>query len=190
MANVTFDLLWRECMRELLDLLELEQPPEDFGSWKEDQVISHFSYLYIRYVLLYTSLEDCMDQHVHAQKRKDVQAAVESVMGRMLEVKALLMSASGTAFVNFDDILVDLKLTPSVLDIIAPRYCVDADVVQQRNQVQAQVQSVAVLLCVTRAECSSFAVCDACDRFGRRSTRRFQLTKRRKGRVRRRRKCR
>ena len=122
MANVTFDLLWRECMRELLDLLELEQPPEDFGSWKEDQVISHFSYLYIRYVLLYTSLEDCMDQHVHAQKRKDVQAAVESVMGRMLEVKALLMSASGTAFVNFDDILVDLKLTPSVLDIIAPRY--------------------------------------------------------------------
>ena len=80
MANVTFDLLWRECMRELLDLLELEQPPEDFGSWKEDQVISHFSYLYIRYVLLYTSLEDCMDQHVHAQKRKDIQAAVESVM--------------------------------------------------------------------------------------------------------------
>jgi hypothetical protein len=80
MANVTYDLLWRECMRELLDLLELEQPPEDFGSWKEDQVISHFSYLYIRYVLLYTSLEDCMDQHVHAQKRKDIQAAVESVM--------------------------------------------------------------------------------------------------------------
>jgi hypothetical protein len=143
MANVTFDLLWRESMRELLDLLELEQPPEDFGSWKEDQVISHFSYLYIRYVLLYTSLEDCMDQHVHAQKRKDIQAAVESVMvprqqsvqtvfrdrpflrveqGRMLEVKSLLMSASGSAFVNFDDILVDLKLTPSVLDIIAPRY--------------------------------------------------------------------
>ena len=83
MANVTFDLLWRECMRELLDLLELEQPPEDFGSWKEDQVISHFSYLYIRYVLLYTSLEDCMDQHVHAQKRKDIQAAVESVMRRI-----------------------------------------------------------------------------------------------------------
>ena len=80
MANVTFDLLWRECMRELLDLLELEQPPEDFGSWKEDQVISHFSYLYIRYVLLYTSLEDCMDKHVHAQKRKDIQAAVESAM--------------------------------------------------------------------------------------------------------------
>jgi hypothetical protein len=80
MANVTFDLLWRESMRELLDLLELEQPPDDFGSWKEEQVISHFSYLYIRYVLLYTSLEDCMDQHVHAQKRKDIQAAVESVM--------------------------------------------------------------------------------------------------------------
>lgn len=32
------------------------------------------------------------------------------------------MSASGSAFVNFDDILVDLKLTPSVLDIIAPRF--------------------------------------------------------------------
>ena len=43
------------------------------------------------------------------------------VQGRLLEVKALLMSASGSAFVNFDDILVDLKLTPSVLDIIAPR---------------------------------------------------------------------
>jgi hypothetical protein len=42
----------------------------------------------------------------------------------MLEVKALLMTASGSAFVNFDDILVDLKLTPSVLDIVAPRYCI------------------------------------------------------------------
>ena len=47
---------------------------------KVERGISHFSYLYIRYVLLYTSLEDCMDQHVHAQKRKDIQAAVEGVM--------------------------------------------------------------------------------------------------------------
>ncbi len=77
------------------------------------------------------------------------------------------MSASGSAFVNFDDILVDLKLTPAVLDIIAPRYhpalilqpfislvsliatiyqpgfvnarryCVDSSAVAQRNQVGA-----------------------------------------------------
>jgi hypothetical protein len=49
----------------------------------------------------------------------------------MLEVKSLLMSASGSAFVNFDDILVDLKLTPSVLDIIAPRYHLPALTLQQ-----------------------------------------------------------
>jgi hypothetical protein len=99
MANVTFDLLWRECMRELLDLLELEQPPEDFGSWKEDQVISHFSYLYIRYLLLYTSLEDCMDQHVHAQKRKDIQAAVESVM--VLQSAAVFVVANSHLLTSY-----------------------------------------------------------------------------------------
>ena len=54
MANVTYDLLWRETMRDLLDMLELD-PPQD---QEEEEAFQHFSYLYIKYVQIYKNLED------------------------------------------------------------------------------------------------------------------------------------
>eukprot|EP00961_Rhodomonas_salina_P032964 443858-Rhodomonas_salina.2 len=74
MANVTYDLLWRETMRDLLDMLELD-PPQDQD---EEESFQHFSYLYIKYVQIYKNLEDCYDQHVHPQKRNDIKDVLEA----------------------------------------------------------------------------------------------------------------
>ena len=38
MANVTYDLLWRETMRDLLDMLELD-PPQGLFSSKSDTLV-------------------------------------------------------------------------------------------------------------------------------------------------------
>ncbi len=38
MANVTYDLLWRETMRDLLDMLELD-PPQGLFSSKSDMLV-------------------------------------------------------------------------------------------------------------------------------------------------------
>ena len=121
MANVTYDLLWRDTMRDLLDMLELD-PPQDQD---EQDAFQHFSFLYIRYVQIFKSLEDCYDQHVHPQKRLDIKEVLESVMGRILEIKEYLVKLSGFKFINFDDILVDLKLIPETLELPVPRYFVD-----------------------------------------------------------------
>ena len=73
---------------------------------------------------MYKSLEDCYDQHVHPQKRLDIKRTLESVMGRLLEIKSFLVGANDpkSEHVNFDDILVDLKLIPEVLELPVPRY--------------------------------------------------------------------
>eukprot|EP00286_Rhodomonas_abbreviata_P017348 CAMPEP_0181334596 /NCGR_PEP_ID=MMETSP1101-20121128/26353_1 /TAXON_ID=46948 /ORGANISM="Rhodomonas abbreviata, Strain Caron Lab Isolate" /LENGTH=391 /DNA_ID=CAMNT_0023444601 /DNA_START=334 /DNA_END=1506 /DNA_ORIENTATION=+ len=121
MANVTYDLLWRETMRDLLDMLELD-PPQDQD---EEEAFQHFSYLYIKYVQIFKNLEDCYDQHVHPQKRIDIKDVLEAVIGRMLEIKGYLVTLKGLKFINFDDILVDLKLIPETLELPVPRYFVD-----------------------------------------------------------------
>ena len=46
-------------------------------------------------------------------------------MGRILEIKEYLVKLSGFKFINFDDILVDLKLIPETLELPVPRYFVD-----------------------------------------------------------------
>lgn len=124
MANVTYDLLWRETMRDLLDMLELD-PPNDP---EEEDSFQHFSYLYIKYVQIYKNLEDCYDQHVHPQKRNDIKEVLESVIGRMLEIKDLLkilsLNLGFTKLTNFDDILVDLKMIPETLELPVPQYFV------------------------------------------------------------------
>lgn len=49
--------------------------------------------------------------------------AVEAVLGRILELKSWLVKLNKDIdAVNFDDILVDLKLTPDVLELPVPRY--------------------------------------------------------------------
>jgi hypothetical protein len=55
----------------------------------------------------------------------DIKAVLESVIGRMLEIKQYLVKFKSEHFINFDDILVDLKLIPETLELPVPRYFVD-----------------------------------------------------------------
>ena len=58
----------------------------------------------------------------HPQKRNDMKKALEATMGRILEIKGWLVKLNKDIdFVNLDDILVDLKLTPDVLEVPIPR---------------------------------------------------------------------
>lgn len=66
MANVSYDLMWREAMAELLDLLETEHPedkslaPKELGEW---------ACVYVKYLQIMGKLEAAFDQMVHPQKR-------------------------------------------------------------------------------------------------------------------------
>ena len=65
-------------------------------------------------------LEAAYDQMVHPQKRMDIKKALEAVIGRVLEVKEKLTDMNKkVSFINLDDVLVDLKLSPNVLEVPA-----------------------------------------------------------------------
>ncbi len=129
MANVTYDLQWKEAMVELLDQLEVLDPTssEELNAQVEaldpDEKFQHFATLYIRYLQIFRKVEESYDMLVHPQKRMDIRKALEAVMGRLLEVKVLLIELNkGVSFVNLDDILVDLKLAPDVLEVPVPKF--------------------------------------------------------------------
>lgn len=112
--------MWREAIMDLLDQLEAENPedpalaPREFSEW---------ACIYIRYLQIFRKLEIAYDQMVHPQKLVDMKRALEACMGRMLEVRHWLVKLNkGADFLNIDDILVDLKLTPEELEIPVPRY--------------------------------------------------------------------
>jgi hypothetical protein len=120
--------MWKEAMVELLDQLEVNEPAAFDTSVPQDdeQRFQHFATLYIRYLQIVRKLEEAYDQVVHPQKRIDIKATLVSVMGRVLEIKdALIALNRGINFLNLDEVLVDLKLPPSVLEVPVPRYFIE-----------------------------------------------------------------
>lgn len=88
--------------------------PKDLPEW---------SCIYIKYLQVFQKLEMAYHMMVHPQKRIDMKRALEACCGRILEVRHWLVKLNrGLDAVNLDDILVDLKLTPDVLEVTAPRY--------------------------------------------------------------------
>eukprot|EP00798_Chlamydomonas_sp_ICE-L_P010681 gene10681-12371_t len=120
-VNRTFDIMWREAMMELLDQLEAENPEDPALAPKD---LSEWACIYIRYIQVLRKLETAYDQVVHPQKRLDMRKALEAC--RMLEVRHWMVKLNkGLDFVSLDDILVDLKLTPEVLEIPVPKYFIE-----------------------------------------------------------------
>lgn len=115
-------------MVELLDQLEVNEPAAFDTSVPQDdeQRFDHFGTLYIRYLQVVRKLEEAYDQCVHPQKRIDIKDTLIPVMGRVLEIKDALVALNrGINFLNLDEVLVDLKLPPTVLEVPVPRYFVD-----------------------------------------------------------------
>eukprot|EP00759_Apiculatamorpha_spiralis_P003595 PhF_6_TR11693/c1_g1_i1/m.18980 len=126
MSNITYEEMLRECMVDLREQLELDQ--SNLGHKVTNDRKAEYQYflhncssLYIRYLQIFRKLEMCHDQVLHPQKRADVRILLDSCMGRMLELKDKITRYCGQ-FVNFDDVLVDLKLTPEALEIPIPKY--------------------------------------------------------------------
>ena len=122
-------------MEELADQIEIENPPKQFDekgkqlpdpeiSWED--AFNHLAALYVRYVQIFRKLEDCYDQIVHPQKRRDIKISLEVVMARICQIKKDLVkfgpNGRQSDFLSLEELLLDLKLSPSDLEIPIPRY--------------------------------------------------------------------
>lgn len=90
------------------------------------QDLSEWACIYIKYIQILRKLETAYDQMVHPQKRLDMRKALEACIGRMLEIRHWMVRLNrGLDFVSLDDILVDLKLSPEVLEVPVPKYYIE-----------------------------------------------------------------
>lgn len=93
----------------------------------------YYGALYLRYLETYRELEDAYDQMIHPQKRILMRQMLENVTVRMCEVKQNIIRYSThtsnpqTDYINLDDILMDLKLTPKALTLPLPRHFTDSN---------------------------------------------------------------
>lgn len=148
MANASFDNMWQEAMSSLSEQLHVEgveeegeeQGPPSSSAQEVTifQAFQHFACLYIKYIQIYKKLEGCYDGMIHPQKRIHVKSVLELVIRRIIELKADLVKwnppnsylkmpqgpevAFPWEYVHLDDILVDLKISPEILDISIPHY--------------------------------------------------------------------
>ncbi|XP_039221667.1 IQ and AAA domain-containing protein 1-like [Crotalus tigris] len=136
----TYGKLWLESRRILQELLEQELSAEPRKAEKSRAVFWHrLANLFLRYVQVARRLEACYDQVVHPQKRLVLRPLLESVLGRLLELKQELVQLDRSEYHYMDHVLEELKLTPAEMEVPIPRYFVKerAKVLQERQEVLA-----------------------------------------------------
>lgn len=109
----TYNQLWAEAQSELSCLLEEELPAEPRRPEKDRVVFfQRLAMLFVRYTQVFRQLENAYDLVVHPQKRRFIHSALESVMGRVLELKNEMVEKEFSEYHYMDDVLHDLKLIP------------------------------------------------------------------------------
>ncbi|KAJ1340018.1 hypothetical protein BSLG_005342 [Batrachochytrium salamandrivorans] len=79
---------------------------------------------------------DSYHQILHPQKRRLLKEVVISVAGRLLEIKHHIVGLECSDFHNFNDILLDLKLTPDHLRLSVPKYIVE----ERYDEIKSRIQ--------------------------------------------------
>ncbi len=83
--------------------------------------------LFIQYNQILQHIERCYDQIVHPQKRLLLRRVLDGMIGRILELKKEMVDLECSEYQYFEDVLSDLKLTPTDATITIPKYyAVDA----------------------------------------------------------------
>lgn len=125
MSHSYYNKQWADAEAAITDLLQQELPPEPPKPEKDRQAAFQLlATMYIKYVQIFRRLEQCYDQIVHPQKRRVLRHVLDGTIGRILELKNEMVNLEYSEFHYFDDVLSDLKLTPTDIEMPIPRYFV------------------------------------------------------------------
>ncbi|XP_034721816.1 dynein regulatory complex protein 11-like, partial [Etheostoma cragini] len=108
---------WAGAHSALQRLLQDEVPSGSrSGAGRESGV------LYLKYLQIFRRLEDLYEHLVQPQRRRAVRRVLDGVAGRLLELRTQMVQLQHSEFPYFDDLLLDLKMTPRDLEVPVPRY--------------------------------------------------------------------
>ncbi|XP_057360971.1 IQ and AAA domain-containing protein 1-like [Manis pentadactyla] len=136
--------LWDSSHVALQELLDQEQPLLQPVPNRERQSFQHrLTSLYLGYLGLLRQFDTLYDQMVQPQKRRLLRRLLDSVAGRVLELKDELVRADLCETHCLDRVLQDLKLTPADLEVPIPRYFLleQSDILRERGLLLAEVLS-------------------------------------------------
>ncbi|XP_037530554.1 dynein regulatory complex protein 11 [Nematolebias whitei] len=136
MSHSKYNKLLAEAMLELSRLLTKELPAKPPSPQKDRVVfVQQVATLYVRYIQIFRKLETIYDQMIQPQKRRAVRGILDSVIGRVLELKNELVEKEFSEYHYVNDILLSLKLTHEKLEIPIPHYFLSecSKVVQERK---------------------------------------------------------
>ena len=89
----TYNKLWVETQASIKDVINIEDQHQQGRPEKDRNVaFRNIAKIYIRYIVIYQSLDVCYDQMVHPQKRILLRSLLDSTIGRIIELKVDLTS--------------------------------------------------------------------------------------------------
>ncbi|XP_034386306.1 dynein regulatory complex protein 11 [Cyclopterus lumpus] len=151
MSQRTYNQLWADAQLELSRLLTEELPAEPRRPEKDRVVFfQRLAMLFVRYIQVFRQLEKVYDQVVHPQKRRVIRAILEGVIGRVLELKNEMVEKEFSEYHYMDDVLHDLKLTPTDLEIPIPRYFI-SDRSKELQERKAMLTEILKMVSVTES---------------------------------------
>ncbi|XP_041936286.1 dynein regulatory complex protein 11 [Alosa sapidissima] len=142
MSHSSYNRMWAANHKVLEGLLEDEFPIVQPRPQRDRlQIFQTLAGFYLKYLQIMRNLEEVSDQMVHPQKRRVVRTVLEGIMGRLLELKNEMVELEFSEFHYFDDMLQDLKMTPSDLEVPIPRYFVREKlrVLKERERMLAHI---------------------------------------------------
>ncbi|KAI3380450.1 hypothetical protein SNEBB_001676 [Seison nebaliae] len=142
MSHDAYSAQWHQAQQQVVELLQVELPPVDPPPEFDRNAVMHMlGTRFIKYIRIFSKLEESYDQIVHPQKRRVIRHVLDGVMGRILELKHEMLNFELSEYHYFDDILSVLKLTPDDVKIPVPKYFVleRQKPLKEREKLLAQV---------------------------------------------------
>ena len=121
----TYNQLWLKTQAEIEKVLVSENQVL-IGRAEKDRELAYkaVSKLYLQYVKIFRTLDTCLDQMVHPQKRILLRKLLDSTIGRILELKNDLVNLDCIEYSYHDVTMADLGLTPSEVELIVPKFVI------------------------------------------------------------------
>ncbi|XP_049628555.1 IQ and AAA domain-containing protein 1-like [Suncus etruscus] len=123
MSERTYQQLWDLSHVTLQELLEQEQPLLQPVPERQRRALLHrLSSLYLVYLGLLRRFDTLYDQMVHPQKRRLLRSLLDSVAGRVLELKDEMVRVELSETHCLDQEMLEQGLTPADLVVPIPKY--------------------------------------------------------------------
>ncbi|NXM04759.1 DRC11 protein, partial [Tyrannus savana] len=135
-STSTYCKMWADAQKDLDVLLQKEreeflQPETNLG-----KVSKMLAASYIQYLEVFRKLAAAYDHLVHRQKRAAIRPVLDSVMGRILEIKREMVKVDNSECQYLDDVLLELNRPLEDIEIPIPKYFIEEnlEVLQQREK--------------------------------------------------------